>query len=530
MRLIDARAVLCVAFGLGIAMSLSSLILWRSGWLSSPLLSVFGAHGTSVLVGIAICAAVLGWSFCDARGAGLFCVRACPLLMLASLALSALLGFAGFDSAQMIIGYALPVAGSYGLIFGWFYLIGLLGIETGLMGVLAAWAVSVPVRAAAELVGSGELRLVVSIALVCVAGVLLRVQSRACSDAEEPARESPREYRRSTLHALRSLWKSAVFCGALAFLGGVIRSLSLQEEAMAYINAASVAGGLLAALALAWIWRSATIRYRISSLFRGMFPVLVVLLCALPFFGTGPFVLFAAALYMVYSFVSLSMQVLCVQTARDYGASLLSCMSFQIGVTLSMQGAGYFTGGLTHAAALSSVPHLAVVSLFSVAMLALVLFATRGLSVTKEEEGRSIEFLSLSREGQPPIAREAGLQGAVEGDGADEEEGGAEEGLSDASALERRSAIGGMRGGGGPRGAYAEELAVRCASLRERYYLSQREEEVLSLVAQGYTMTSIAEELFISENTVKTHMRRLYGKLGIHKKQELFALVNDREG
>ena len=30
----------------------------------------------------------------------------------------------------------------------------------------------------------------------------------------------------------------------------------------------------------------------------------------------------------------------------------------------------------------------------------------------------------------------------------------------------------------------------------------------------------------LSDNTVKTHMRRLYGKLGIHKKQELFAMLN----
>lgn len=46
------------------------------------------------------------------------------------------------------------------------------------------------------------------------------------------------------------------------------------------------------------------------------------------------------------------------------------------------------------------------------------------------------------------------------------------------------------------------------------------------LFARGNTISSIAGELFISDNTVKTHMRRLYAKLGIHKKQELFALIN----
>ena len=50
----------------------------------------------------------------------------------------------------------------------------------------------------------------------------------------------------------------------------------------------------------------------------------------------------------------------------------------------------------------------------------------------------------------------------------------------------------------------------------------------MQLFMQGYTMSSIAKELFISENTVKTHTRRLYLKLGINKKQQLFNLVNGR--
>lgn len=43
--------------------------------------------------------------------------------------------------------------------------------------------------------------------------------------------------------------------------------------------------------------------------------------------------------------------------------------------------------------------------------------------------------------------------------------------------------------------------------------LSSREMEVLECLAQGYTTTKIAEELFISENTVKTHVRHILEKL-----------------
>ncbi|MCU0488374.1 MAG: response regulator transcription factor [Anaerolineales bacterium] len=43
--------------------------------------------------------------------------------------------------------------------------------------------------------------------------------------------------------------------------------------------------------------------------------------------------------------------------------------------------------------------------------------------------------------------------------------------------------------------------------------LSSREMEVLECLAKGYTTTRIAEELFISENTVKTHVRHILEKL-----------------
>jgi DNA-binding NarL/FixJ family response regulator len=50
--------------------------------------------------------------------------------------------------------------------------------------------------------------------------------------------------------------------------------------------------------------------------------------------------------------------------------------------------------------------------------------------------------------------------------------------------------------------------------------LSRRELEVLTLVAQGLNNRSIAEELFISENTVKNHVRNIHEKLQVHSRME----------
>jgi DNA-binding NarL/FixJ family response regulator len=45
--------------------------------------------------------------------------------------------------------------------------------------------------------------------------------------------------------------------------------------------------------------------------------------------------------------------------------------------------------------------------------------------------------------------------------------------------------------------------------------LSRREAEILALVADGLTNAEVGEKLFISPQTVKTHMERIFGKLGV---------------
>jgi len=51
--------------------------------------------------------------------------------------------------------------------------------------------------------------------------------------------------------------------------------------------------------------------------------------------------------------------------------------------------------------------------------------------------------------------------------------------------------------------------------------LTPREEDVLRLLAQGYTNVEMAEELVISIKTVETHRAHILGKLGLRKRAEL---------
>ncbi len=67
-------------------------------------------------------------------------------------------------------------------------------------------------------------------------------------------------------------------------------------------------------------------------------------------------------------------------------------------------------------------------------------------------------------------------------------------------------------------------------SLAACFGLTAREEEVLCLVLTGRTTTYISETLSISRNTVNTHIRHLYQKIGIHDRQELLDYAYKEHG
>ena len=64
---------------------------------------------------------------------------------------------------------------------------------------------------------------------------------------------------------------------------------------------------------------------------------------------------------------------------------------------------------------------------------------------------------------------------------------------------------------------------------RERSPLSQREREIVALVAQGFKNKEMAEKMFISEQTVKNHLHNIFDKLGVSDRLELalYAIHNN---
>ncbi len=59
--------------------------------------------------------------------------------------------------------------------------------------------------------------------------------------------------------------------------------------------------------------------------------------------------------------------------------------------------------------------------------------------------------------------------------------------------------------------------------------LSAREKQVLGLVVMGYMNSQIAEQLFLAESTVKSHLSSAFGKLGVRSRNEAVNLILDPE-
>jgi ATP/maltotriose-dependent transcriptional regulator MalT len=64
-----------------------------------------------------------------------------------------------------------------------------------------------------------------------------------------------------------------------------------------------------------------------------------------------------------------------------------------------------------------------------------------------------------------------------------------------------------------------QPFAVNEERLRE-LSITKRELEILALIAQGMSNREIAEKLFVSENTVKTHSSRLFDKLSVKRRTQ----------
>jgi DNA-binding NarL/FixJ family response regulator len=95
-----------------------------------------------------------------------------------------------------------------------------------------------------------------------------------------------------------------------------------------------------------------------------------------------------------------------------------------------------------------------------------------------------------------------------------------------ANYLELLTALEEIIKGGAPMSSKIARLVIDNFHVNPNSPLTKRETEILQLISEGKTYTQISEELFISKETSKTHIKNIYSKLQVKSKSEAIAKAN----
>ncbi len=97
-----------------------------------------------------------------------------------------------------------------------------------------------------------------------------------------------------------------------------------------------------------------------------------------------------------------------------------------------------------------------------------------------------------------------------------------------ASSLQILNAIEELVSGGAPMSIKIARMVVDSFKKATQSVLSERETQVLNLLATGKSYRSIGETLFISRNTIKFHVKNIYEKLQVNSKEEALKKASDQ--
>ena len=95
--------------------------------------------------------------------------------------------------------------------------------------------------------------------------------------------------------------------------------------------------------------------------------------------------------------------------------------------------------------------------------------------------------------------------------------------LKNTSTKKIHEAIHEVKRGGAPMSTQIARMVINSFNSPVSSPLSEREQEVLSLLCEGKSYKMIADDLFISMDTVRTHIRHIYKKLEVNSSTEAVA-------
>jgi DNA-binding CsgD family transcriptional regulator len=203
----------------------------------------------------------------------------------------------------------------------------------------------------------------------------------------------------------------------------------------------------------------------------------------------------AGVLYALFSCAIVLMAIQCAQAARTRRINPVFIYAFFGGVVYFMHDIGFISGQVLQRVTVFEMPVLSVVSVVALFVLSIIFFfAQGGFGAALSPNRTQAEHIELIATAASPPQRARKSPGRF-GD------------ANDGDFVQDR-------------------IAKQTRLLKAHYLLTERESEIVELVARGGTVVSIAENLTLAKSTVQTHMRSIYAKLDIHKQRDLIVLLD----
>lgn len=484
-----------------------SLVFTLSFFASAVGTYFFPAQTRSFLVKAVVAPYMLGW--CLLIGAIYFRTWALPLSFCGGGLLG--LGSAGFYMLwQRLFASQDAREGNQGLIVG-----------TAWAAILYFALYLIPVAVTAYLIP------LVFLPLFSLAVVL---KSRTINLDQPMFEDVPREHPRTYRHIISHIWRTALAIGALGFCTGIMRSLAVADPSVgSFVNVLSMGATLMAAVALLAAWAVKNLHFNVWTAYRIFFPLVTTAFLLLPLLSSMYARMLAAVLYALWSVAIMLMMIQCAQVSRDGGINPVYIYGMFGGIVYALHDVGFIGGHYVETLAVLDIPPMVLVAVVAIYLLGLMYFIGQGgfRSAMAPSTADEIELLALRRKKRANTPEEP----AMCADGTPVEAA-TPEATQDRQSLTfaalPAAARATTRQPGEP-GEFRDRFSKQMAAVREQYGLSARETEVAELIARGNTVAHIAEMLVVSENTIRTHSKRIYAKLDIHKRQELIDLVESFE-
>lgn len=269
--------------------------------------------------------------------------------------------------------------------------------------------------------------------------------------------------------AFKGLWAPLLCIAMIGFITPAVSAVAFQTQITSQVQTVILQGGNLASVVvLALWWLVLNKRVTITGTYLVVFPVMATALLLFPFLPSESRYVFLFLGNMGFCMMSIVMMISCMVTAQKKQLSIIIVYGLFASVTYFSGVPGYLLGTVVSESYLvSEVQIITVLFLLLYGVSVVAFFVMRNNNRKMKEEGGTVE---------------PGIQGI-------------------------------------------DVLSKRCSAVTLEYGLSKRGSEILELLAHGRDVPAIAKILFISENTVRTHTKKIYSALSVHTRQELLDLI-----